>query len=206
MAAKITYGSEFRRGRRRAKSSSSASRRFVVSHPTAKAGGLLRQVRGDQPQPGPSKGHRATLSGSRHRRVREPACKWSDGKAITPQDVVFTTNVILKSCTLKDSPYTDGCCGFGGMPPATGSPELVSAEATGPHPVVFTTNTPANPEWFELDALDQIQPMPQSLWDKGSYAADLTLLKKCVQQADRITAQGGFRSLQVRLYGELPVL
>jgi len=102
--------------------------------------------------------------------------KWTNGKAITADDVAFTTNVIIASCTMKNPPYFYGGCGFGGMPPSMATPVLTSAKAVNANTVVFTINKPANPTWFELDGLGQIQPMPKSVWDKGSYTADLKLL------------------------------
>jgi peptide/nickel transport system substrate-binding protein len=104
--------------------------------------------------------------------------KWSNGTPVTAQDVAFTTNVLIESCTMQNSPYSYGGCGFGGIPPISGHPQLQSVQAVGPHTVVFTTNKPANPVWFELNALGQIQPMPMSLWNKGSYSADLQFLSR----------------------------
>jgi len=109
--------------------------------------------------------------------------KWSNGQAITPQDVAWTTNVLLASCTMKNPPYSYGGCGFGGMPPSNATPVLTGAKAVGSDQVVFTVNKPANPTWFELDGLGQIQPMPQSVWDKGNYTDDLKLLAQVYNQA-----------------------
>ena len=103
---------------------------------------------------------------------------WSNGKAITAQDVAWTTNVLLAACTMSNPPYTYGGCGFGGLPPSSAHGVLTGATAVGTHTVVFTLNKPVNPVYFELNGLGQIQPMPQSIWDKGSYKADLTLLSQ----------------------------
>jgi len=104
--------------------------------------------------------------------------KWSNGKAITADDVAWTTNVLLASCTMSSPPYAYGGCGFGGLPPNTEHAVLKSAVAVGQNTVVFTLDKPANPVWFELNGLGQIQPMPRAMWDKGSYKADLTLLSQ----------------------------
>ncbi|MDA8343883.1 MAG: ABC transporter substrate-binding protein [Thermaerobacter sp.] len=104
--------------------------------------------------------------------------KWSNGTPITAQDVAFTANLLLQACIASSPPYSYGGCGFGGIPPITGHPELKSVTAQGNNTVVFTTSAPSNPTWFELNALGQIQPMPQSIWDKGSVTADLNLLKQ----------------------------
>jgi peptide/nickel transport system substrate-binding protein len=104
--------------------------------------------------------------------------KWSNGQPITAEDVAFTTNLLLQACTMKNAPYSYGGCGFGGMPPVTGHAALKGVQVVNPRTVVFTLTQPANPIWFELNNLGQIQPMPKALWDKGSVVADLNLLKK----------------------------
>jgi peptide/nickel transport system substrate-binding protein len=104
--------------------------------------------------------------------------KWSNGQPITGQDVAWTTNVLLAACTMSSPPYTYGGCGFGGLPPSSAHGVLTGATAQGQHTVVFTLNKPVNPVYFELNGLGQIQPMPQAIWDKGSYKADLTLLSQ----------------------------
>ena len=104
--------------------------------------------------------------------------KWSNGQKITAQDVAWTTNVLLAACTMANAPYAYGGCGFGGLPPSTAHGVLQSAAAEGNNTVVFTLNKPVNPVYFELNGLGQIQPMPQKIWDKGSYKADLTLLSQ----------------------------
>jgi peptide/nickel transport system substrate-binding protein len=103
---------------------------------------------------------------------------WSNGQPITAQDVAFTANTLIQACTMNKAPYSYGGCGFGGLPPSSAHSVLVSATATGPSTVVFKLNGPSNPTWFELNGLGQIQPMPQSIWDKGSITATLTFLSK----------------------------
>ncbi len=104
--------------------------------------------------------------------------KWSNGKAITAADVAWTTNVLLAACTMSKPAYTYGGCGFGGLPPSSAHAVLLGAKATGANTVVFTLNKPSNPTYFELNGLGQIQPMPKAIWNRGSYAADLTLLSQ----------------------------
>ena len=104
--------------------------------------------------------------------------KWSNGQPITADDVAWTTNVLLASCTMSQPPYAYGGCGFGGLPPSSATPVLKSAVAKDAHTVVFTLDKPANPTFFELNGLGQIQPMPRSIWDKGSYSATLKLLSQ----------------------------
>jgi peptide/nickel transport system substrate-binding protein len=104
--------------------------------------------------------------------------KWSNGKPITAQDVAFTTNLLLQACTMTNAPYSYGGCGFGGLPSSSAHSVLTKATAVGSDTVVFTLNGPSNPTWFELNGLGQIQPMPKSVWDKGSVTADLNFLKK----------------------------
>ena len=103
---------------------------------------------------------------------------WSNGQPITASDVAWTTNVLLAACTMANTPYTYGGCGFGGLPPSSAHAVLTGAKAVGEHTVVFTLNKSVNPVYFELNGLGQIQPMPQKIWDKGSYKADLTLLSQ----------------------------
>jgi peptide/nickel transport system substrate-binding protein len=103
---------------------------------------------------------------------------WSNGQPITAQDVAWTTNVLLAACTMKSPPYTYGGCGFGGLPPSSAHAVLTGATAQGQHTVVFTLNKSVNPVYFELNGLGQIQPMPQKVWDQGSYTATLKLLSQ----------------------------
>ncbi len=103
---------------------------------------------------------------------------WSNGQPITAEDVAWTTDVLLAACTMSSPPYTYGGCGFGGLPPSSAHAVLTGAKAEGQHTVVFTLNKSVNPVYFELNGLGQIQPMPKSIWNKGSYAADLKLLSQ----------------------------
>lgn len=107
--------------------------------------------------------------------------KWSDGTNVTAGDVAWTANLMIQSCTMKTPPFAYGGCGFGGLAASgSGHASWKTVVATGPNTVVFTTDMPANPNWFELNALGQIVPVPQHVWDigNGDWTADLTNINK----------------------------
>ncbi len=102
---------------------------------------------------------------------------FSNGTPITAQDIAFDANLLMQACTMKNSPYSYGDCGFGGIPPVTGRAELTSVTADNANTVTFKLSQPANPVWFELNGLGQILAFPKAQWDKGSYMQDLQFLK-----------------------------
>lgn len=94
--------------------------------------------------------------------------RWSNGKPVTSADVVFTYN-ILKATSSGSStlPWAYGGAGTGGLPS-----RWQSVVAKGPYTVLVTLNSPSNPVWFEHNGLGQIQPVPESVWNK--YPNDMT--------------------------------
>lgn len=88
--------------------------------------------------------------------------KWSDGKPITSQDILFWYD--LMKAAVKASPsnwayYTPGI----GMPDQVASVTAPSASA-----VVFTMKAAVNPTWFWQNELGVIQPMPAFAWARAS--------------------------------------
>jgi peptide/nickel transport system substrate-binding protein len=88
--------------------------------------------------------------------------KWSDGKPITSQDILFWYD--LMKAAVKASPsnwayYTPGI----GMPD-----QVASVTAPSASTVVFTMKSAVNPTWFWQNELGVIQPMPAFAWAKAS--------------------------------------
>ncbi len=86
--------------------------------------------------------------------------RWSNGKPITAQDVVFTWQII-KAATLPNAPWTYGPAGSGGVPT-----DWSSVTAKGTDTVVVKLKKPANPQWFIHNGLSQIYPVPKAVWNK----------------------------------------
>ncbi len=88
--------------------------------------------------------------------------RWSDGKPITSQDVLFWFDEL--KAAIAESPSN-----WGGYTPNAGMPDQV-ASVTAPNPstVVFTMKSAVNPIWFWQDELGMIQPMPAHAWAKAS--------------------------------------
>lgn len=89
-----------------------------------------------------------------------PQVKWSNGKPVTSTDVLFAWNVIKQSMAPK-APWSYGGAGMGGVPSL-----WKSVVADGPETVVVTLNQPVDANWFEIDGLSQLFPVPASLWNK----------------------------------------
>ncbi len=86
--------------------------------------------------------------------------KWSNGKPVTAQDVLFTWN-LMKAASASSSPWLYGDSGSGGVPT-----RWSSVSAPNAHTVVVTLAKPSNPTWFIHNGLSQISPVPESLWNK----------------------------------------
>jgi peptide/nickel transport system substrate-binding protein len=88
--------------------------------------------------------------------------KWSDGKPITAQDVVFWFEVLKAG--LKESPAN-----WADFTPDLGIPDQVaSVTAKSASTVVFDLTASVNPSWFTENELSAIQPMPSHAWSKAS--------------------------------------
>ncbi len=86
--------------------------------------------------------------------------RWSNGRPVTAQDVVFTWN-IMKAASENGASWSYGGAGGGGIPS-----DWTGVQAMGTHKVVVTLAHPANQQWFIHNGLAQIIPVPQSQWDK----------------------------------------
>ncbi|POB10902.1 ABC transporter substrate-binding protein [Sulfobacillus sp. hq2] len=91
-----------------------------------------------------------------------PKYKWSNGHPVTAQDVVFTWNLIkAASAPNAPAPWPYVGAGSGGIPS-----QVQSVVADSSHQFTVTLNKPANQEWFIYNGLDQMTPLPQSVFDK----------------------------------------
>ncbi|WP_047144978.1 extracellular solute-binding protein [Aquamicrobium sp. LC103] len=90
-----------------------------------------------------------------------PNAKWSDGKPVTPEDVLFTYDVFTEK----------------GRPPYSDRMKRVSKlEKTGPHSVRFTFNEEADREFPLIVAMTPI--VPKHAFDKDTF--DETTLKPVI--------------------------
>jgi peptide/nickel transport system substrate-binding protein len=88
--------------------------------------------------------------------------KWSDGKPITAQDVLFWW--YMMKAAIKESPadwayYTPGL----GVPD-----QVTSITAPNASTVTMQLNKAVNPTWFWQNEIGDIQPMPSQVWDVDS--------------------------------------
>jgi peptide/nickel transport system substrate-binding protein len=88
--------------------------------------------------------------------------KWSDGKPITANDMLFAIDEI--KAAIKESPAN-----YAYYTPDTGFPDEV-ASATAPNATTLVVNLKKayNPSWFIEDQFGSIQPMPAHAWAKDS--------------------------------------
>jgi peptide/nickel transport system substrate-binding protein len=86
--------------------------------------------------------------------------KWSDGKPVTSQDVLF--DVALIKAAVKES-----AANWGSYTPGYFPDSLASIQATGPHTVVMHLKKPFNPGFFLYNQLGLIAlaPLPSSDWN-----------------------------------------
>lgn len=90
----------------------------------------------------------------------KPQLKWSDGRPVTSADVVFAWNVI-KDSEAPGAPWQYGGTGMGGVPTL-----WKSVVPKGPHEVVVTLDKPVDANWFEIDGLSQLFPVPSFVWNQ----------------------------------------
>ncbi|SMC06957.1 peptide/nickel transport system substrate-binding protein [Sulfobacillus thermosulfidooxidans DSM 9293] len=112
-------------------------------------------------------------SGTRYVITLGSKYRWSNGKPVTAQDVVFTWDII-KAASENNAPWSYGGAGGGGIPS-----DWTSVQAVGSHKVVVTLAHPANQSWFIHNGLAQIIPVPKSAWDKypNNMNQELTYIK-----------------------------
>jgi|CZKW01.1.fsa_nt_gi peptide/nickel transport system substrate-binding protein len=93
--------------------------------------------------------------------------KWSDGKPITSQDILFWYD--LTKAAIAESPAN-----WAFYTPKIGIPDQV-ASVTAPNAstVVFNMKSAINPTWFWQNELGAIQPMPSFAWAKASASGPI---------------------------------
>lgn len=87
-----------------------------------------------------------------HKRYR-----WSDGQPVTAEDVAYDYHMIEKLGP-KFPNY-----GTGGIPTL-----VKSFEVLGPYRFRITLKRPVNADWFELDGLGLLMPLPKQAWEHYS--------------------------------------
>jgi peptide/nickel transport system substrate-binding protein len=85
--------------------------------------------------------------------------RWSNGKPVTAQDVLFSYDLVREMSQPK-SPWVYCNTGQGGLPALWGK-----ATAPNPSTVVIHTARPVDPDWFELNGIGQLYPLPAAVWD-----------------------------------------
>ncbi|QSO47290.1 peptide ABC transporter substrate-binding protein [Alicyclobacillus mengziensis] len=90
-----------------------------------------------------------------------PKWHWSNGQPVTSQDVLFTWHVIQAASSANaPAPWPYVGEGTGDIPNG-----IKSVVANGPYELTFTLKKPANQQWFILNGLIQLVPMPAKAWD-----------------------------------------
>lgn len=85
--------------------------------------------------------------------------KWSDGVPVTSADVLYTFNLIKA--------YGTNYTGYG----AGGMPMLISSmTAPDAQHIVIVLNHAVNPQWFILNGISQLMPLPEHIW--SHYTTD----------------------------------
>jgi peptide/nickel transport system substrate-binding protein len=81
--------------------------------------------------------------------------KWSNGEAMSAQDVVFWMNMMIANKSI-----------FGAYVPGINAipDDVTNVVATSPTTVTFTLNGTVNPNWYTYNNLSQVTPLPKA-WD-----------------------------------------
>jgi peptide/nickel transport system substrate-binding protein len=107
-------------------------------------------------------------AGTKYVVTLHPNYKWSNGHSVTAKDVVFTWNLIkAASASNAPSPWPYVGAGTGDIP--TGVKSVV---ANSTYQFTVTLNKPANQQWFIYNGLNQLTPLPQSVFDR--YPTNMT--------------------------------
>jgi peptide/nickel transport system substrate-binding protein len=125
------------------------------------------------------------LDGDTRMRVVLKSWHWSDGAPVTADDVVFTWQRIEKLG--GEFAYT----GMGGVPE-----RIADVRAVDAHTVDFLLARKTNPEWFTLNTLSVIVPLPRHAW--GDIGAD-ELWRRQTDPALTSVVDGPFRLETLRL-------
>jgi peptide/nickel transport system substrate-binding protein len=85
--------------------------------------------------------------------------RWSDGQPVDANDVIFFIDLL--KAAVKESPANSGNYAPGYFPD-----NVVSAVAADPYTVKLRLSKAYNPNWFFLDQLSLISPLPHTAWSK----------------------------------------
>jgi peptide/nickel transport system substrate-binding protein len=93
--------------------------------------------------------------------------KWSNGQPVTSKDVLFWFDEVKAA-------VAENAADFGPYSPGLGIPDQV-ANVAAPNPSTFVVNlkVAVNPEWFWLDELTLVTPMPSAEWARASASGPL---------------------------------
>jgi peptide/nickel transport system substrate-binding protein len=83
--------------------------------------------------------------------------KWSDGTPVTSRDITFWINLIRAN---RDQ--------WGAYTPGGFPDNIVKVTTNGPYELTLKLDQSYNHEYFTLNQLSQITPVPQHVWDKTS--------------------------------------
>lgn len=86
---------------------------------------------------------------------------WSDGKKVTAKDVVFDLDLL--KAAVKESPAN-----FGNYTPGYFPDSVSKAVATDDTTVTLTLTKAFNPQFFYLNQLTYVSPLPSTAWNRAS--------------------------------------
>jgi peptide/nickel transport system substrate-binding protein len=92
--------------------------------------------------------------------------KWSDGKPVTANDLLFAIDVIKAG--VKASPAN-----WAGYTPKFFPDNLVSTSEPNSSTLVLKLSAAVNPSWFTEDILSSVAPMPSADWAKTSASGSV---------------------------------
>jgi len=91
----------------------------------------------------------------------KPDYMWSDGKKVVADDVVFFIDLL--KAAVKES-----AANYGNYTPGLFPDSVARAEATDPTTVTLTLTKPFNPQFFYLNQLTYITPLPSTAWNRAA--------------------------------------
>jgi ABC-type transport system substrate-binding protein len=129
-----------------------------------------------------------SMDGNTRFRVTLKPWRWSDGTLITPDDVKFGWERILLLNQPGHAYYS--AAGQGGIPD-----RVRGVLPDGANAVVITLKAAANPDWFILNGLSLIYPLPRHAW--GDISADDMKLRELDASLYKVT-DGPFRLVDLQ--------
>jgi peptide/nickel transport system substrate-binding protein len=112
---------------------------------------------------------------------------WADGQKVKASDVVFFID-LLKAAVKKSA------ANFGNYTPGYFPDSVAKAEATDDTTVTLTLTKPFNPQFFYLNQLTYITPLPSSTWNRASDGGpplDPTVPANAAKIYDYLAKQAG---------------